>query len=135
MDPFLATELAPQNPNVYPFHATLDFETLQETIYQQLVRPNNGNSESTSAENEEGTAVRSLCDDQLAKLDISYWSNVPICNDVASHAISLYLETDHPLLGFFDPGSFVSDLIHGQTNYCSSILVNALLYWACVSVR
>lgn len=74
-----------------------------------------------------------LCDERLHQLDISHWTNAPINNESAARAISLYLETDHPLLGFFEPNLFVSDLINHKHDYCSPMLVNSLLYWACVN--
>jgi hypothetical protein len=74
-----------------------------------------------------------LCDSRLRKLNIRHWTNVDIDNDLAAKCISLYLETDHPLLGHFDPELFVSHLILEQSSeYCTSLLVNSLLYWACV---
>lgn len=76
-----------------------------------------------------------LCDPRLRDLDIEQWTNVELDNDSAAGCISLYLETDHPLLGPFDPDLFVSDLVSGRSEYCSSLLVNSLLYWACVSPR
>ena len=75
-----------------------------------------------------------LCDPRLRDLNIRYWTDVDIDNEVAAKCISLYLETDHPLLGHFDPELFVSHLASGRTEHCSSLLVNALLYWACVSL-
>ena len=75
-----------------------------------------------------------LCDHRLKDLTIKFWTNVGIDNDVAARCISLYLQTDHPLLGHFDPDLFVSHLVSKQSEYCSSLLVNALLYWACVSL-
>jgi hypothetical protein len=44
-------------------------------------------------------------------LDITFWTTVPVTSETAAKAISLYLETDHPLLGTFDPDLFVADLI------------------------
>ena len=77
---------------------------------------------------------RKLCDPRLRELNIRKWTNVDIDDEMAASCISLYLETDHPLLGHFDPELFVSHLVSGRTKYCSSLLVNALLYWACVSL-
>lgn len=79
------------------------------------------------------TNTRRLCDSRLNKLEIMHWTDVDIDNDLAARCISLYLETDHPLLGLFDPDLFVEQLISGQEQFCSALLVNALLYWACVS--
>ncbi|KAM0356119.1 hypothetical protein ACHAPU_000513, partial [Fusarium lateritium] len=72
-----------------------------------------------------------FCDERLAKLNIGYWSSVPIPSNLAAKIISLYLETDHPLLGFFDPTLFVGDLVHCRARYCSELLVSALMYWSC----
>ena len=75
----------------------------------------------------------SLCDERLGHIVISTWTKVPVTNEFAARAISLYLETDHPLLGLFDADLFLDDLVSGQINFCSPLLVNALLCWACVS--
>ncbi|KAH7025693.1 uncharacterized protein B0I36DRAFT_433325 [Microdochium trichocladiopsis] len=72
-----------------------------------------------------------LCDQRLRALDVRFWTNVDVPNDFAARAISLYLETDHPLLGLFDPELFVTDLVEHRTRYCSSYLVNALMYLSC----
>jgi hypothetical protein len=72
-----------------------------------------------------------MCDDRLASLDLTFWTQVPISNDFAARIISLYLQIDHPLLGTFDPDSFISDLVSHQTTSCSPLVVNALLYWGC----
>lgn len=74
-----------------------------------------------------------FCDDRLARLDIRRWTNVHIRNDYAAMVISLYLETDHSILGFFDADLFVDDLVNLGTRFCSPLLVNSLLFWACVS--
>jgi hypothetical protein len=63
---------------------------------------------------------------------MSFWSSVPISDDIAAKIISLYLETDHPLLGTFDPDLFVDDLVNCRLRYCSPLLVSALMYRGCV---
>ncbi|KAH7185701.1 uncharacterized protein B0J16DRAFT_355954 [Fusarium flagelliforme] len=73
----------------------------------------------------------SLCDERLMKLNIGFWTSVPIPSDLAAKIISLYLETDHPLLGSFDPDLFLADLVDCRTNHCSEILVSAIMYWGC----
>jgi hypothetical protein len=57
---------------------------------------------------------------------------VPIPADLAAKIILLYLETDHPLLGTFDPDLFVNDLINCETRFCSRFLLSAVMYWGCV---
>ncbi|KAM4062178.1 fungal zn(2)-Cys(6) binuclear cluster domain-containing protein [Hirsutella rhossiliensis] len=71
----------------------------------------------------------SYCDERLRDLDIAFWTNVPVTNEFAARVISLYLETDHPLLGTFDPDLFIGDLVARQTRHCSRLLANATLYW------
>lgn len=73
-----------------------------------------------------------FCDERLSALDITFWTNVPIPSELAARVISLYLETDHPLLGTFDPDQFVFDLVSHQPLSCSPLLVSALLFWGCV---
>lgn len=46
--------------------------------------------------------------------------------------MSLYLVNQHPILGTFDADLFVQDLVAQQLRYCSPLLVNAVLYYACV---
>ncbi|CAM1507497.1 Fc.00g071380.m01.CDS01 [Cosmosporella sp. VM-42] len=72
-----------------------------------------------------------LCDDRLGELQIQYWTSVKLSNDLAARIISLYLRTDHPLLGLFSPNLFVADLVSRRTQHCSPLLVSALMYWAC----
>ncbi|KAG8671404.1 hypothetical protein FPOAC2_04740 [Fusarium poae] len=72
-----------------------------------------------------------LCDDRLKKLNIGFWTSVPIPSSLAAKVVSLYLETDHPLLGPFDPDMFLADLVECKTNYCSGMLVSAIMYWGC----
>lgn len=71
-------------------------------------------------------------DSRLAELDMSFWTTVPIPNDLAAKVLALYLETDHPLLGTFDPDLFLDDLVNRRSRYCSGVLVSALMYWGCV---
>ena len=73
------------------------------------------------------------CDARLSHLDITLWTTVPVTNEFASGAISLYLRTDQPILGFIDADLFIGDLVAGNNRFASPLLVNALLYWACVS--
>ncbi|KAK8013763.1 hypothetical protein PG991_009356 [Apiospora marii] len=72
-----------------------------------------------------------FCDARLKSLRVRHWTSVPIPNEAAARIISMYLETDHPLLGMFDPDSFISDLVEHREQSCSVLVVNALLYWGC----
>ncbi|KAK7755965.1 hypothetical protein SLS62_001907 [Diatrype stigma] len=60
------------------------------------------------------------CDDRLANLDVSFWTDVDVTSDFAARAISLYIKTDHPLLGLFSPNLFVGDLVGKRERFCSN---------------
>ncbi|KAL2202768.1 hypothetical protein CC79DRAFT_1173017 [Sarocladium strictum] len=68
----------------------------------------------------------------LDGLDISRWTTVPVSNDFAARAISLYLRTDHLLLCPFNQELFLKSLLSPEQDpYCTPCLVNALMYWCC----
>jgi hypothetical protein len=71
-------------------------------------------------------------DKRLAKLNIEFWTTVRVTNHYAASAISLYLETDHPVFGLFDAELFIIDLIDRKFSYCSPFLVSSLLAFASV---
>jgi hypothetical protein len=93
------------------------------------------NSPFLAAQGGEEGDISILCDPRLHDLEIGFWTLVPIGNVLAARAISLYLKTDHPLLGLFEPTLFISDLVDKRNGFCSPAIVNALLYWACVSLE
>ncbi|KAF5709501.1 conidial development fluffy [Fusarium mundagurra] len=71
-----------------------------------------------------------LIDPRLHHVDISRWTSIPISNQFAAEAIALYLNMNQPWWAFFDTDLFLDDLVNVETNFCSSMLVNALLAWA-----
>lgn len=75
------------------------------------------------------------CDSRLEKLSIDFWTSVPLTNEVAASAISLYLETHHPVWSFFDASQFIGDLVECRTDSdstCSPFMVSSLLAFAMV---
>ncbi|KAK8091857.1 hypothetical protein PG997_002218 [Apiospora hydei] len=70
-------------------------------------------------------------DERLSRLQIDYWTSVPISNDFAATVISVYLEVDHPFYAFFDADHFLSDLVSLEITFCSPFLVSSLLSHAC----
>ena len=74
-------------------------------------------------------------DFRLEKLHATFWTGVPIENAHAARLISHYLEIDHPLLGFFEADLFVRDLVDQRNEFCSPLLVSAVLFWACVCIH
>jgi hypothetical protein len=80
-----------------------------------------------------GPAMSGYYDPRFSQLNISFWTSVSISNHVAASAISLYLETDHPVSGLFDSELFIQSLIKQEFEFCSPFLVSSLLAWALVS--
>ncbi|KAI0468298.1 hypothetical protein F4859DRAFT_506155 [Xylaria cf. heliscus] len=70
-------------------------------------------------------------DERLKYLQVDFWTEMRVSNDFAARVISLYMRTDHPLLGLFDSYLFVTDLVSKQTNYCSRFLFHSLMYLGC----
>lgn len=76
------------------------------------------------------------CDARLEELNIDFWTSVPIKNEDAASAISLYIETHHPVWCFFDASQFISDLVEcnlDKKSTCSPLMVSALMAFALVS--
>ncbi|KIW04772.1 uncharacterized protein PV09_03962 [Verruconis gallopava] len=73
----------------------------------------------------------SYADQRLNQLRMNFWTSVPITDDFAASALSLYLRTDHPYQGFFDSDLFIRDLVDLKTDFCSSFLVASLMFYAC----
>ncbi|KAK1975573.1 hypothetical protein LZ30DRAFT_605329 [Colletotrichum cereale] len=72
-----------------------------------------------------------LCDERLLKADILAWTSVKITSLTVKRALSLYLETDHAITALFDVDLVLDDLVSGSTRFCSRLLVNSVLSWAC----
>ncbi|KAK8073791.1 hypothetical protein PG994_004690 [Apiospora phragmitis] len=117
------TELSFQRPfEVRDLPVTEELFNIDADSAVKLYRPHGAPEESLPIS-------RDYCDNRLAELSISAWTTVQVSDELAARIISLYLKTDHPMLGMFDPDLFVSDLVTQQRRFCSSLLVNALLYW------
>lgn len=69
---------------------------------------------------------------RLGALNIKHWTTVAVSNEFATGALRLFLDTDQPFLGIFDVDLFIGDLIEPRARFCSPLLVNSLLCWACV---
>ncbi|KAL6879314.1 N-terminal fungal transcription regulatory domain-containing protein [Trichoderma novae-zelandiae] len=134
---FHALQLESQHPSAYPFLPPLHPQTLSMEEYRRLTTMGSQPLSPIPAprlllwDHDPAESRAPLCDVRLHQLNIGHWTTAPISNEAAARAISMYLETDHPLLGYFEPNLFVSDLINYKHDYCSPMLVNSLLYWAC----
>jgi hypothetical protein len=72
------------------------------------------------------------CDARLEHLTVKYWTRIPIDDQLAARAISHFLETDHPVLGYFDADLFLHDLVNQCLRFCSSFLFSSVMALACV---
>lgn len=75
----------------------------------------------------------SYIDERLHRLQMDYWTSVPISNEFAATVISSYLEVEHPFYALFDADLFLQNLITREITFCSPFLVSSLLSYACVS--
>lgn len=73
-----------------------------------------------------------LCDERLGQFDVHNWLQVQVAADLAAGAVSFYLTTVHPILGLFDVDLFLRDLVAQKTDFCSPLLLSAVLALACV---
>lgn len=73
-----------------------------------------------------------FCDCRLHKLQINVWTNVPITNNYAAAVLSLFLQTNHAILGQFDADLFLTDLVGKRARFCSPFLISSLMFLACV---
>lgn len=62
---------------------------------------------------------------------LSPWFKAPQDSDLIDHLFNLYFSWIHPFYHFFSREHFVSDMTRGRTGFCSAMLVNALLSFAC----
>lgn len=70
-------------------------------------------------------------DDRLGLVDFSRWTDVRVTDEFAAKVLSLYLKVYHPFLGFFDADLFLTNLVSGETRFCSRLMVNSILAWTC----
>ena len=76
---------------------------------------------------------RQYVDSRLSRLDIGYWTRIPISSDFAACVLSQYFETYYPVIGCFDTDLFLSDLVDLKPDQCSGFLLSTLMSLACVS--
>lgn len=119
-------ELMVRHPVAYPALAPLDW-------YRDTTAPSRQSDlDGRNAENTVEDAM--LYDSRLARVHFADWTSVDVSGYEAALAVSNYLEVDHALLSFFDADLFLTDLVQGEGDFCSSLLVNALLGWAMLGV-
>ncbi|KAH9909706.1 hypothetical protein F4778DRAFT_775620 [Xylariomycetidae sp. FL2044] len=71
------------------------------------------------------------CDERLRGINVTFWTNIDVSGDFVARVISLYVKTDHPLLGLFSPSLLVTDMVSERNRFCSHFLFHALMYLGC----
>jgi hypothetical protein len=74
-----------------------------------------------------------VIDARLQSVNVRTWTRVSVSNTKFAKLLSLYLQFEYPIFPFFQKDIFLDDLVAGEQNFCSSLLVNAILATACVS--
>ena len=112
-------ELMMRHPQAYPavapmVHVAGDMSAL-EPLHQRMITSNASES-----------------DPRLAGTQVRRWTTVQIGDIEAKQLIKHYLETDHPIIGLFDADLFLADFSTYSHRFCSTFLVNCVLFWSCV---
>lgn len=131
-------ELLVRHPKAY---CALDLPAVaQDTVSTLFLGGETSQTYTRSLEQVQSTSKPSnhpkYCDARLEHLNIDFWTSVPVTNEDAASAISLYIETHHPIWCFFDASQFISDLIAckiDSDSTCSPLMLSALLAFALVS--
>ncbi|KAJ2988618.1 hypothetical protein NUW58_g3878 [Xylaria curta] len=140
----LEDELMTYSPKAFPLLPSIDPSALARS---HLLRPQPSNSSSAIHSGAKGTVTPpsaltpfpdpteqsvEYCDERLQYLQVGFWTNMKVSSDFAARVISLYIRTDHPLLGLFNTSLFIADLVSQRTEYCSKFLFHALMSLGCM---
>ncbi|KAK7571424.1 hypothetical protein V3481_018638 [Fusarium oxysporum f. sp. vasinfectum] len=136
-------ELAAQFSTAYPSISPHDIQVLRgllrqdnddetRTVQKNTPLPLPSTSQDSGQTRElEKPGLQKYCDSCLERLQIGYWTKIPISDDFAASLISFYINNDHKIMGFFDADLFLGDLVERRQRFCSSFLVSVVLYMAC----
>jgi len=72
-------------------------------------------------------------DTGLRNADLAYWTTVTTDDDLLGHLISMFMAWEGPLWLFIDRSTFYPDIVNHRTTFCSSMLLNAMCAFGCVS--
>ena len=75
-----------------------------------------------------------IIDHQLNAATVSKWTAVLADDVMLRRLLESYFMFEFPSLPFFHKDSFLEDMVAGRRRFCSSLLVNAVLAGACVSL-
>ena len=75
-----------------------------------------------------------IVDPRLDSVKPSRWTNVSTDDDLMKQILRAYLLSEYSWWTFFHKDHFLDDMVRGSDRFCSPLLVNAVLAFACVSV-
>jgi hypothetical protein len=76
-----------------------------------------------------------IVDSRISSVKASTWTTVTADDEFVQKLLEIYFLVDHPFYPLIHKDAFLEDMISGRRRYCSSLLVNALLTQACVSLH
>lgn len=124
-------ELVMLHPTAYPVHPPPAPSSVASTILTREPGLLHATTSSSSTSLPPGETYTHR-NPRLEHLTVSYWTRIPIDDQLAAQAISHYLDVEHPVIGFFDAELFVRDLVEQRLNFCSSFLFSSVMSLACV---
>ncbi len=74
-----------------------------------------------------------IADDRLESIRVSTWTSVISDNQLFANLLNAYFMYAYQAFPAFNKDLFLDDMVTGQTQFCSRLLVNAVLAHACVS--
>lgn len=131
----------------FPFHHRMP-SFLQMTgnrylgsiLYQIILDPSEGLRKSCptikgeySAEYLMPYASATVVDPKLDNVKPSKWTQVSTDDELMRRLLKLYFQYEYPSWLLFQKDLFLEDMLSGSSSYCSPLLVNAVLAYACVS--
>lgn len=108
-------------------------QTLEADFAQQLTSPTSATFDTTSDFSRSISREGSGEDAQPAQTTVqpSSWFRDPPDPDFIEHLMHLYHSWIHPFHAFLSWDHFLHDMGRGKTDFCSAMLVNAMLAFAC----
>lgn len=73
-----------------------------------------------------------LVDSNIGSVQATRWTSVTSDDAMVQHLLELYFVNEHPSVPVLHKDLFLGDMAAGRQQFCSSILVNAILASACV---
>jgi hypothetical protein len=120
--------LSPNNPYLH----SLVHETTFSTSEQQALA--SSINEKYRAQYLRPLLAAEIVDPRLDSIKPSMWTNVSANDDLMRVILRAYLISEYDWWTFFHKDHFLDDMVRGSNRFCSSLLVNAVLALAYVSV-